>query len=494
MSSLINNSFWGGLATGLNMAGGIVAILIGIHLVGSELFGYVTMLLSFSLLFLAVNNGIYTILVRQLHESYLQGDGQSVQLLGAGLAYTFFGVMLLFVLVSLFGESLVATVVYYGHNEIISNEIVTVLYVLALATALDMFSMLAAAAIEGTGRFDLASKCMMSYSSMLLLAMVALLWSTSPITLPVLAMVYLTASAVRFLIIQIVRVAKNGTAGLKPAHLVAGRNSIGRLLGEGVRVQGAGLLSFFIDPVNKMLLNFFIGAAAITHYDLAMRAVTSVQNVFSQGFRSFMGLPSDQGKSTVKIYLMLLSPSLGMAMLMYIIAEVGLTLLKGLGLIDIGRDVIYLFWVVLPSGVAIVAILPLYHVLIRSGDLNYILRLKAFLALLNVCFSALAIPLIGLLGAGIGIAMATLINAISVYRRFSERIEPIREISTYLSHRKLSLASGFLLMLILPIFILWLFEWCEVSGLALSLTVILVAVCLLLFEVRSVWKRRDEFV
>jgi O-antigen/teichoic acid export membrane protein len=494
MSSLITNSFWGGLTTALNMTGGIVAVLIGIHLVGSELFGYVTLLLSFSLLYLAVNNGIYTILVRQLQESYQQGDDQSVQLLGAGLVYTFFGVILLFVLVSLFGKSLVATMVYYGHNEIINHEIVTALYVLALATALDMFSMLAAATIEGTGRFDLASKCMMSYSSMLLIGMAALLWSGSPITLSVLAVVYLAASAVRFLIIQIVSVAKNGMAGLKPAHMVAGRNCIGRLLGEGARVQGAGLLSFFVGPLNKILLNYFIGATAVTHYDLAMRAVTSVQNVFAQGFRSFMGLPSDQGKSTVKIYLMLLGTSLGMAMLMYIIAGVGLTLLKGIGLIDIGHDVIYLFWIVLPSGVAIVAILPLYHFLIRSGDLNYILRLKALLALLNVFVSAITIPLIGLLGAGIGIAMATLINAISVYRRFSERIEPIREISTYLNHRKLSLTCGFVLMLVLPVFILWLFERWEVSGLALSLTIILVSICLVLIEIRSVWKRRGEFV
>jgi len=494
MSALIKNSFWGGLATALNMASGIVAVLIGIHLVGSEMFGYITLILSFFLLYVAVNNGIFTILVRQLHESFLQHDGQSGALIGAGLIYTLFAAGLLFTLVYLFGGSLISQVVYFGHDLQLEMEIVATLNLLVAAAVLDLFSMLAASALEGRGRFDLASKCMVTYSTILLAGMVVLLSTPLPVSLEQLAGVYLLASLLRFLVVHAVRFRTVGLMGYKPAHLIAGRQRMKRLLAEGSRIQGAGLLTFFIDPVNKILLNVYIGASGVTHYDLAMRAVTSVQNVFAQGFRSFMALPEDQGAHTVQVYLMLLGPSLRMAILMYMLTGAGLALLKGLGVIDIDYDVIYLFWIILPSGVAIVAVLPLYHVLIRRGDLNYIFRLKAFLALLNVGISLLMVPLIGLLGAGIGIAVATLINTVSVFRRFSTSVESIGGDAVLAQWKQLPLLVGFVLMLLLPVFILQLFEWSESNALLFALSAMMLAISLLLFEVGRVWKRRGEFV
>lgn len=476
------------------MGGAIAALLIGIYLIGSEHFGYMTMLLSFSLLIVAINNGSYTILVRHLHEIDESGRGRKEVWLGAGLIYTFVVSALLLLLIAIAGENLIDSVIYFGQDTLLGKEIKSALYLLAVATTFDLFSMLAASALEGAGRFDLAAKGMLFYSVSLITGMLLMLGFAHGVSIPLIACVYLISSIVRVVVMYLVRLRVTGLSGLLPSHVRKGSDCIRSLLSEGGRVQGAGLLTVFVDPMNKMLINFFIGPSAVTHYDLAMRAVTSVQNVFAQGFRSFMAVSSSGTTSVTSIYRMILGHALGMAMLMYVIAATALVLLKGMAVIDIGQEVIWLFWIVLPSGVAIVAILPLYHVLIRRGDLNYILRLKAFLAIVNVGFSALAIPVFGLLGAGGGIAMATLINAILVYRRFHTWVEPLEHIASSLRSRSVILAATFVAMISMPQVILVLFRQNASVALVTGVVTIAVSAILLLLEGGSIWRRRSSFV
>jgi len=495
MTALIKNLFWGGLSTVLNMVAGIVAILVGIRLVGSDGFGYITLLLSFSLLFLAINKGMNTILVRQLQESYQHSDGQAASLLGAGALYTLFSVLLLILCVLAVGDSFVKGIIYFGEDVLLEKQIVTVLYLLTVATLLELFSMLASSALEGLGRFDLVAQCDAIYSISLLVGMCwLLLWGGEEPMLTTVVSLYLLASLMRFLTTQYAWLKWAGFDGLRPGNIISGLDKLKPLCREGIKIQGAGILTLFVDPLNKMLLNFFVGPAAVTHYDLAVRAATSVQNVFSQGFRSFMALPVDkEGQSTVAIYLKLLGPSLGIASLMYIVAGVCLVLIKGMGLVEFGDNVIYLYWVIIPSGLAIVAILPLYHVLIRRGDLNYIFRLTALLAVCNILFSALSIPLLGLIGAGVGIVVATLANCVSVFRRYSMSVEPIQNVVSILGQRYLSLGVAVVLMVMIPAVILQLFVWSKVIAFSVAMAVILLAGGLICFEARSIWRQKDEF-
>jgi len=496
MSELIQNSFWGGLATVLNMVAGIVALLIGINLVGPEEFGYITLLLSFSILILAVNKGMNTILVCQLQESYQHGDQQAVKLLGAGVIYTMFSALLLMFCVFSVGDGLVSSLVYFGADILLEKQIVTVLYLLTVATFLELFSMLSSSAIEGLGRFDLAAQCNAVYPISLLIGMCWLLFgAVEAPALTTIAAVYLAASLIRFLTVQYVWFKQAGSDALWPVDVVSGWGKLKPLFREGIKIQGAGVLTLFIDPLNKILLNFFVGSAAVTYYDLAVRTATSVQNIFSQGFRSFMALPMDKdGRGTVGLYLKLLGPSLGIASMMYIVAGVSLVLIKGMEIVSFSDNVIYLYWVIIPSGLAIVGILPLYHVLIRRGDLNYIFRLTALLAVCNILFSALFIPLLGLIGAGVGIVAATLVNCVSVFKRYTKNVEPIQDVGDILGHRYLPLAVAMLLMVMIPAIVLQMFVWNPAVALPLAVAFILLAVGMIWLEVRSIWRQKDEFV
>jgi len=495
MSALIKNLFWGGISTAMNMVASIVVILIGIHLVGSDGFGYISLVLSFSLLFLAINKGMNTILVRQLQASYQQMDNQAASLLGGGVIYTLFSALLLICCVVTAGDSFVTGAIYFGEDILLRQQIVAVLYLITVATVLELLSMLSTSAIEGMGRFDLAARYNAVYPIVLLVGMCwLLLWGTGPPVLTAIASLYLLASLVRFLTMQYAWLKWVGFDGLRPGNIISGLSKLKSLFREGIKIQGGGILTLFVDPLNKMLLNFFVGSAAVTHYDLAVRAATSVQDIFSQGFRSFMALPVDkEGESTVAIYLKLLGPSLSVASLMYIIAGVSLVLIKGLGIVTFSDNVIYLYLVIVPSGLTVVSILPLYHVLIRRGDLNYIFRLTALLAICNVLFSALSIPLLGLIGAGTGIVVATLINCVSVFRRYSMCVEPIEGIGDMIGHRYLSLGLVVVSMIMIPAMVLQLFVWNSTIALSVAIAVILLAAALMWLEMGSIWRGKDEF-
>jgi len=494
MSALIKNSFWGGLATVMNMIAGIVAILIGIRLIGSENFGYLTLLLSFTMLFLAVNKGMTTVLVSRLQESHQQENGQAPELIGAGLLYTLLSALMLMTFVYYEGDVVVRALVYFGDDIFLENQIITVLYLLTAATLLELFSMLSASAIEGLGRFDLAAQYNMVYPVSLLTGMCWLMWSEGAPLLTMLASVYFLASLIRFFVAQYVWLKWIGFDGLRPGDIVLGWGRLNDLSRRGVKIQGAGVLTLFVDPLNKMLLNLFVGPAGVTHYDLAVRAATSVQNVFSQGFRSFMALPvHEEGGNSIRLYLKLLAPSLRIAILMYIIAGISFVLIKGMGIVEISSQVIYLFWVIVPSGLAIIAILPLYHILVRRGDLNYIFKLTALLAVCNVIFSILLIPMLGLIGAGVGIIVATLINCASVFHRYSTCVQPIKNIHNIIGQRYFLFGGGLLLIVIVPAIILRLFEWMPVVGLSSAVVMILLASGRMWFELRSIWSQKDEF-
>ena len=71
------------------------------------------------------------------------------------------------------------------------------------------------------------------------------------------------------------------------------------------------------------------------------------------------------------------------------------------------------------SNLGMIFVNPAYVSLISRGDYGFILRSQTIVAVVNLVASFLLIPSIGLIGSSIGLLLATVINAILIYKRYS---------------------------------------------------------------------------
>jgi O-antigen/teichoic acid export membrane protein len=64
-----------------------------------------------------------------------------------------------------------------------------------------------------------------------------------------------------------------------------------------------------------------------------------------------------------------------------------------------------------------IVVAPLYNGLIGKEDMRFIFKTQATLAVTNVAASLLLIPLLGVLGAALGLLLATLYNASAIFKK-----------------------------------------------------------------------------
>ena len=440
---------WGGFSALVRMGGGIVSVILAVHLLGSSVYGYFSLFVSLNMTWLTLNSGFFTSVTRHLVFAYSQHSEQKNTSVVREASYLYVmlvaGLVLLATL--LFGNSAVVLIDGKG-GSVGQEELKSVFWLIVLAHLMRLWTTSNVSFIEGAGRFDVAARGQMLSP---IIVLIYLLWcgfAKGTLSLNHLAWAHLLASLIESVVMYVLArsiVLSNGK--------IIGRSNAWRMLStlfqDGLRFQGAGLASMLVDPLNKIVLNHYLGPATVTAYELAVRTVNSVNTLFAAAFRGFM-LLAPEPEIARDQYLKTVSQLFLPAVLLYAMAGTTLAALIFSRYLDNGHNVIWLYLVMLPCGLAISLVAPLYHVLVARGQGAYILGLHLRLAVINVILSVVLVRFFGFMGAGIGALLATLYNAHSVHKRFNTTVAKvermgelfIRQLWPVLAVVTISLAGG----------------------------------------------------
>jgi hypothetical protein len=178
-----------------------------------------------------------------------------------------------------------------------------------------------------------------------------------------------------------------------------------------------------------------------------MKVIWGIQSLFTSAMRVFLHASDSAERRVDQTYIQVLSlitvPVLTIhtvgAVLLYCVAHWWIA-------IDL-QELLLFYSLAALSNLGMIFITPLYIRLINRQDLGFIVKTQTILALTNTTISIIAIPLFGLLGASIGLLIATLYNVPAIYLRYQRQIAPIDGISTLLnltSVMRTTLALGLL--------------------------------------------------
>ena len=407
------NASWSGLAAAVRAATGLLSSLLAIRLLGVGHYGHVATWLSLFVLYLSLNSSAFTMLVVKLVAT--GNDGRQQDRDGATAAAVMFGVgsLVLLAAVTMLLSEFAVRLPFGGK---LPTEFGNVILLMGLLTAIQIAVALQAAIIEGAGRLDLATKWQLAGP----LAIVAVLAASfvSGSALGAERYVALLCGggfldmcllwAVRHSLAIPLRVSTRSST-----HL----SGVLQLLRSGGLLQATSLLNLFLEPANKFLLNHFVGAAAVTIYDLAMKVVWGIQHLVGAAMRVFLHIGSQDrtavGKTFAKAIVLLGVPVVAMhvagALFLFWAARHWMA-------IDAAQLMIF-FGIAAISNLGMIFVTPLYFSLIGQRDLSFIFRTQAVLAVVNVLVSSAAIPFLGLVGSAFGLLVATALNAAAIYVR-----------------------------------------------------------------------------
>jgi len=201
------------------------------------------------------------------------------------------------------------------------------------------------------------------------------------------------------------------------------------LLRSGGVLQATSLMSLFLEPLNKLLLNHFIGPAAVTTYDLAMKVIWGIQSLFGAAMRVFLHFAHQDGATVGRTYTRVISLIAVPALIMHTFGAILLSWVAHQW-VDINASQLMLFYAIATlSNLGMIFVTPLYTSLISRGDLRFIFKSQAILALSNTFISIIAIPFLGLAGAAIGLLAATIYNVSAIYVRHGQLLGQVEGVA-----------------------------------------------------------------
>jgi O-antigen/teichoic acid export membrane protein len=184
-------------------------------------------------------------------------------------------------------------------------------------------------------------------------------------------------------------------------------------------LQTASLMSLFLEPLNKVLLNYFSGPQIVTTYDFSMKIIWGIQSLFGAAMRVFLQLAGQTGPAIGRAYSRAIALVGVPVLASHIVSAIFLSWLAHHWMVVDSKPLMIFFVFATLSNLGMIYIMPLYVSLIGRGDMGFILRSQAILASTNVAVSLALVPIFGLLGAAFGLLCATAYNVAAIYRRYS---------------------------------------------------------------------------
>lgn len=417
MRGHFKNATWSGAVTGFRALSGLANALLAVRLVGVEGYGHLAALLSVFVVFLALNTSFYTVLVTRLISPAIAEDPRARSDILASAALLTASSLVLLVLMT--GTAFWITPAFLGLVKYRGMDLAFLM--MGALVAIQIMAALQAAIIEASGRLDLAMKAqlfgpfvlliMLCVSFMLHLSLaaqdyVAMLCASACIDLGLLWLV--RRWRLRLVVVQ--AGASASVARLK------------ELLRSGGVLQATSLMNLFLEPLNKLLLNYFIGPVAVTTYDLAMKLIWGIQGLFGAAMRVFLHLAHQDGGTVGRTYTRVISLIAVPALIMHTFGAILLSWVAQRWVNIDASEVMIFYAIATLSNLGMIFATPLYTSLISRGDLRFIFKSQAILALTNTSISIAAIPFLGLVGAAAGLLIATTYNVSAIYVRHANLV------------------------------------------------------------------------
>lgn len=442
MPTLFRNASWSGIAAGFRAASGLFNALLAVRLLGLETYGHVATLLSLFVLYLSLNSGFFTVLVVKLMAPDAAQANNSVILASSAIfvALSIFGLGGITLLLSEFAPPLMSI-----EAEItLGLEIGHVMLLMGVITAIQIIAAWHSALIESVGRLDLAMKCQLLGPLIVLVLLATAFFAHRTITATEYMLALVAGALTDLFLLWFARrkVMKFTTFSWPTRQRIQG---LVHLLRSGSVLQATSLMNMFLEPLNKLLLNHFVGAAAVTIYDLTMKVIWGIQYLFGATMRVFLHLGSQDQEAIGPTFYRVIAL---FAVPVVILHATGALFLAGIAhyWLSIDATQLMLFFAIATlSNLGMIFITPLYISLIGRGDLNFIFRCQAILAVTNVIVAASFVPTIGLIGAAFGLLAATTYNVLAIYARCKAGSETFSDLRQLLLGRRATYALTLLL-------------------------------------------------
>lgn len=422
MASHFRNASWSGTVTGFRALLGLANALLAVRLLGVERYGHIASLLSVFVLYLSLNTSLFTVLVTRLMSPAVAEDPHARSEILASTALLTAGSLI--VLVLLTGAAFWITPSFLGGVR--QQGMGSAFPMMGALVALQIVAALQAAVIEASGRLDRAMKAQL-FGPLVLLAMLGGSYlAHRSLAAQDYVLMLCVAAGVDLGLLWVVR-----RLGLRLAVLQGGGSAsmarMKELLRSGGVLQAASLMNLFLEPLNKLLLNHFIGPVAVTTYDLAMKVIWGIQGLFGAAMRVFLHLAREDGATVGRTYTRVISLIAVPAVIMHTLGAILLSWVAHRW-VNIDASQLMIFYAIATvSNLGMIFITPLYSSLISRGDLGFIFRSQAILALSNTFISVVAIPALGLAGAAAGLLAATTYNVAAIYLRHARLVGRLEE-------------------------------------------------------------------
>lgn len=411
------NATWSGAVTGFRAISGLANVLLAVRLVGVESYGHLAALLSVFVLYLSLNSSLYTVLVTRLMSSAIEGDPRTrAEILVSTALVTACSIALLILITC---TTFLIAPSFLGFN---ANQGMNLVFLMMGALiGVQILNAFQAAIVEAAGRLDLAMKAQLFGPLVLLIMLGTSYLLHLSLTAQDYVMMLFATAIVDHCLLWIVR-----RIHLRLLVFQVGASAnmakLKELLCSASVLQATFLLNIFLEPLNKLLLNSFVGPVAVTTYDLAMKVIWGIQHLFGAAMRVFLHLAHQDSETINRTYAQVIFLIAVPALVMH---AVGAILLSWVAhrWVDIDASQLMFFYAIATlSNLGMILITPLYTSLISRGDLKFIFKSQAILALSNTFISLVAIPFLGLVGAAIGLMTATIYNVIAIYFRHCSQV------------------------------------------------------------------------
>lgn len=270
------------------------------------------------------------------------------------------------------------------------------------------------ALLEGIGRLDLTMKCQLIGPVVIFIVLGSMFLTGINVSGVEYALALCLGALTDFYLIFTAR-KKVIEIGCKFEISRSRLSELAKLVKSGFMLQGSSIMSLFLDPLNKFILNHYTGASVVTNYDLAMKLIWGIQSLFGAAMRVFLQISAEGHEAVSRAFSKMISLIAVPVVIIHSVAAILLSFVVRFWLkIDI-IPIMSFFAIATISNFEMIYITPIFISLIGNGRLQFIFRSQAIVAATNIVISFLLVPYFGLTGAAIGLLCASSYNMIAVY-------------------------------------------------------------------------------
>ena len=413
MPTLFRNASWSGTTAAFRATSGLINALLAIRLLGVVDYGHVATVLSLFVLYLSLNTSIFTALVVKLMAPAVAEEKQTAML--ASSIFSALSIVVL-VFVTLLLREFAPRLMSIEPGNVLEVEIRRVILLMGVLTAIQIAVALHSALIESSGRLDLAMKWQLIGPTVVLILLAIIFFAHITLTASGFVAALCAGALTDLCLLWFVK------RKVMPARLSfwptrKHLEGLVHLLKSGGVLQATSLMGMFLEPLNKLLLNHFVGAAAVTIYDLAMKVIWGIQYLFGAAMRVFLHLGSQNEEAVGPTFSRVLALVGVPVLILHAIGALFLSWVAHHWLAIDAAQLMIFYAIATLSNLGMIYITPLYISLIGRGDLYFIFRSQTILAITNVVVTLTLVPFFGLIGAAFGLLAATIYNVSAIFAR-----------------------------------------------------------------------------